>query len=456
MLAAEASVHSAVSVVVGEGVDARIVAYVVPAHADFDAAALRRHAGISLPAHMIPSAVVVIGAVPTTPAGKLDRSALPAPNWESPSGRSPEGSDEIAICAAFAEVLDLADVDTYADSSFFELGGNSLMATRLVAAIKERTSMTVPVAWIFSDPTPEALARRLFELEATVVTSDADTSALAVVLPLRPEGRAEPLFCIHPAIGLAWCYGALDRYVDSSRPLYGLQSPVLTDSEFRAELIEDFAARYVEEIRGVQPHGPYHLLGWSIGGLIAHAAAVQLQAAGESVADLILLDSFVLEDPTMAGAQPSLAELIGGLGISVPDTGVRDLTSEDAEALLRETIGDHPLVSSDRIERLFEEYSAGAELAHRYRPGKFVGDLLFFSAHADTFDPLRTASAWRPFVSGVIIDRPVPTSHAEMFTEAGLEAIGPVINLAVGTGRHAAPDVDAELDALIEVQDVRG
>ncbi|MDJ0429704.1 non-ribosomal peptide synthetase [Rhodococcus qingshengii] len=456
VLAAEASVHSAVSVVVGEGVDARIVAYVVPAHADFDAAALRRHAGISLPAHMIPSAVVVIGAVPTTPAGKLDRSALPAPNWESPSGRSPEGSDEIAICAAFAEVLDLADVDTYADSSFFELGGNSLMATRLVAAIKERTSMTVPVAWIFSDPTPEALARRLFELEATVVTSDADTSALAVVLPLRPEGRAEPLFCIHPAIGLAWCYGALDRYVDSSRPLYGLQSPVLTDSEFRAELIEDFAARYVEEIRGVQPHGPYHLLGWSIGGLIAHAAAVQLQAAGESVADLILLDSFVLEDPTMAGAQPSLAELIGGLGISVPDTGERDLTPEDAEALLREAIGDHPLVSSDRIERLFEEYSAGAELAHRYHPGKFVGDLLFFSAHADTFDPLRTASAWRPFVSGVIIDRPVPTSHAEMFTEAGLEAIGPVINLAVGTGRHAAPDVDAELDALIEIQDVRG
>lgn len=134
--------------------------------------------------------------------------------------------------------------------------------------------------------------------------------------------------------------------------------------------------------------------------MIAHAAAVQLQAAGESVADLILLDSFVLEDPTMAGAQPSLAELIGGLGISVPDTGERDLTSEDAEALLREAIGDHPLVSSDRIERLFEEYSAGAELAHRYRPGKFVGDLLFFSAHADTFDPLRTASAWRPFVSG--------------------------------------------------------
>ncbi|MDV6273696.1 amino acid adenylation domain-containing protein [Rhodococcus erythropolis] len=456
VLASEASVHSAVSVVVGEGGDARIVAYVVPANGDVDATALRRHAAISLPAHMIPSAFVAIDAVPTTPAGKLDRTVLPAPLWESRSGRGPEGGDEIAICAAFAEVLDLADADTYADSSFFELGGNSLMATRLVAAIKERTSLTVPVAWIFSDPTPEALARRLFELEATVVTSDADTSALAVVLPLRPEGRAEPLFCIHPAIGLAWCYGALDRYVDSSRPLYGLQSPVLTDSEFRAELIEDFAARYVEEIRGVQPHGPYHLLGWSIGGLIAHAAAVQLQAAGESVADLILLDSFVLEDPTMAGAQPSLAELIGGLGISVPDADERDLTPEDAEELLRGAIGDHPLVSSERIERLFEEYSAGAELAHRYRPGKFVGDLLFFSAQTDTFDPLRTASAWRPFVSGVIIDRPVPTSHAEMFTEAGLDAIGPVINLAVGTGRHAAPDVDAELDALIEVQDVRG
>ncbi|MGG7099751.1 amino acid adenylation domain-containing protein [Rhodococcus sp. 24CO] len=450
VVASEPSVRAAITAVVGAGGDSRIVSYVVPAvGGSIDSAALRRHAARLLPTHMVPSAFVTIDSIPTSPAGKLDRSALPTPTWDDDGGRRPEGSAEIALCAAFAEVLEL-DVDVvHADSSFFDLGGNSLMATRLVAAIEARTGSAVPVGWLFSDPTPEALARKVADADA----SEPDASALSILLPIRTSGDAEPLFCIHPAIGLAWCYGGLAPYVDPARPLYGLQSPILTDPEFRAEMIEDFAARYVADIRRVQPHGPYHLLGWSIGGLIAHAAAVQLQALGESVAELVLLDSFVLEDPTMDGAQPTLAELVAGLGIAVPDAV--ELTPAAAEALLRRSIGDHPLASSKTIERLYDEYCAGADLAHRYRPGRFDGDLLFFSAQTDTFDPLRTASAWRPFISGVIVDRPVPTSHADMFTGAGLAAIGPAVKLAVASGGGRSADVDAELDALIDEQDIR-
>lgn len=155
----------------------------------------------------------------------------------------------------------------------------------------------------------------------------------------------------------------------------------------------------------------------------------------------------------MDGAQPTLAELVAGLGIAVPDAV--ELTPAAAEVLLRRSIGDHPLASSNTIERLYDEYCAGAHLAHRYRPGRFVGDLLFFSAHTDTFDPLRTASAWRPFITGVIVDRPVPTSHADMFTDVGLAAIGPAVKLAVASGGDRSTDVDAELDALIDEQDIR-
>ncbi|PBC41070.1 non-ribosomal peptide synthetase [Rhodococcus sp. ACPA4] len=458
VVASEPSVRAAVAAVVGAGSDSRIVAYVVPAvGGSIDSAMLRRHAARLLPTHMVPSAFVTIDSIPTSPAGKVDRSALPTPTWDDDGGRRPEGSAEIALCAAFADVLEL-DVDmVHADSSFFDLGGNSLMATRLVAAIEVRTGSAVPVGWLFSDPTPEALARKLADADSSEpdasASSEPDASALSVLLPIRTSGEAEPLFCVHPAIGLAWCYGGLAQYVDPARPLYGLQSPILTDPEFRAEMIEDFAARYVAEIRRVQPHGPYHLLGWSIGGLIAHAAAVQLQALGESVAELVLLDSFVLEDPSMDGAQPTLAELVAGLGIAVPDAV--ELTPAAAEVLLRRSIGDHPLASSNTIERLYDEYCAGAHLAHRYRPGRFVGDLLFFSAHTDTVDPLRTASAWRPFITGVIVDRPVPTSHADMFTDVGLAAIGPAVKLAVASGGDRSTDVDAELDALIDEQDIR-
>ncbi|MFE4499937.1 amino acid adenylation domain-containing protein [Rhodococcus sp. NPDC056743] len=448
VVASEPSVRAAVTAVVGTGSDSRIVSYVVPiSGGSIDAAVLRRHAARLLPTHMVPSAFVTIESIPTSPAGKVDRSALPAPTWDDNGGRRPEGADEIAVCAAFAEVLDLDVV--HADSNFFDLGGNSLMATRLVAAIEAKTGSTVPVGWLFSDPTPEALARKASSAGA----SESDKTALSVLLPIRTPGEAEPLFCVHPAIGLAWCYSGLAQYVDPARPLYGLQSPVLTDPEFRAELIEDFAAHYVAEIRRVQPHGPYHVLGWSIGGLIAHAVAVQLQAMGENVAELILLDSFVLEDPTMDGAQPTLAELVAGLGIAVPDAG--ELTPAAAEVLIRQNIGDHPLASSETIARLYDEYCAGAHLAHHYRPGRFVGDLLFFSAQTDTFDPLRTASAWRPFVSGAIMDRPVPTSHADMFTDVGLAAIGPALTLAIASDGDRGPDVDAELDALIDEQDIR-
>lgn len=155
----------------------------------------------------------------------------------------------------------------------------------------------------------------------------------------------------------------------------------------------------------------------------------------------------------MDGAQPTLAELVAGLGIAVPDAG--ELTPAAAEVLIRQNIGDHPLASSETIARLYDEYCAGAHLAHHYRPGRFVGDLLFFSAQTDTFDPLRTASAWRPFVSGAIMDRPVPTSHADMFTDVGLAAIGPAVTLGIASDGDRGPDVDAELDALIDEQDIR-
>ncbi|MGC0364047.1 amino acid adenylation domain-containing protein [Rhodococcus sp. 27YEA15] len=426
VLAAAASVRSALSVVIGTGGDARIVSYLVPeAGHELDTTLVRRHAATSLPTHMVPSQVVVIDTIPRTPAGKIDRDALPEPIREQTAGRRPADAREIAISAAFADILGLDTEAVFADSDFFDLGGTSLAATRLMTAIEEHTGRSIPVSWIFTDSTPETLARRL----GTQPTHTDTAAGLGVLLTLREGGNAEPLFCIHPAVGLAWCYGALSNHVDADRPLYGLQSPALTDPDFEAASVEELAARYVEEIRAVQPHGPYHLLGWSIGGLVAHAAAVQLQHAGELVGGLIMLDSYVLTDPDMTGARPSLGELVGGLGVDV--SGVEDLDADDAARLLRGVVGEHPLVSRDRISRLFDEYSSGADLAHRYRPTRYDGDLLFFSAQPVEFDPSRTASAWRPFTSGAIVDHPIPTSHADMFTDAGVEIFGPLIQRAL-------------------------
>jgi surfactin synthase thioesterase subunit len=106
--------------------------------------------------------------------------------------------------------------------------------------------------------------------------------ALGALLPIRATGTRAPIFCLHPAGGVSWCYLPLARHVPPDTPLYGLQSPALDGTADLPGTLRELASSYLRQIRAVQPDGPYHLLGWSFGGLAAHEIAVQLQAAGNT------------------------------------------------------------------------------------------------------------------------------------------------------------------------------
>ncbi|MFF0436259.1 amino acid adenylation domain-containing protein [Streptomyces sp. NPDC004327] len=265
--------------------DQRLVAYVQQDPTDPSPpspAALRAQAAEWLPAYMVPSAFVVVTDWPLTPNGKLDRRALPAPAPAAGrSTRPPRSPQEELLCRLFAEALGARDVGV--DDNFFELGGHSLLAARLVSRIGAVLGRTPALRDVFAAPTPARLAAQL---------TDGADSAFEVLLPLRTEGAARPLFCVHPVAGLGWRYASLLTGLDADHPVYGLQARGLRGTEPLAASLGELAEDYVREIRRVQPEGPYHLLGWSLGGILAQAVATTLQDQGHEVALLALLDAY--------------------------------------------------------------------------------------------------------------------------------------------------------------------
>ncbi|MFE3794902.1 amino acid adenylation domain-containing protein [Nocardia tengchongensis] len=411
-----------------DGID-QLTGYVVPApDTTPDVVTLTRYLAGRLPTHMIPTAIMTLDRIPLTATGKLDRNALPVPDLRGRSRfRAPSTPLEATVCEAFGRTLDLERIGV--DDGFFALGGNSLAATQLVAGLAESTGVTVPLQWLFTDPTPQALARRIEDRRDAGPEVDGQdlTGALAVMLPLRAAGTEPPLFCIHPAIGLAWGFSGLVQHLDPDQPVRGLQSPALTDPTVRFDTLDELAARYVQELRTVQPHGPYHLLGYSLGGTIAHAMAVRLRRDGDSVATLAMMDTRVVTSDSVRAPTPSVATMLAEFGgIAVPD-GPAELTVEAATELLHRQGGLFTEVTAEHVVRLQADYTRLIDLTFEHRPGQFDGDLLYFSAADDPVGGAAPARAWHTYVTGRITEHRVPVRHERMTDRDALRAIGVVL-----------------------------
>ncbi|WP_405167324.1 amino acid adenylation domain-containing protein [Nocardia sp. NBC_01499] len=423
--------HAAVALVSGTTGD-RLVAYLVAKPGEtIDQTAALLHARGALPSYMVPSAFLVLDALPLNASGKLDRKALPVPELAARPYRPPTTPLERTIVEVFAEILGVERVGL--DDDFFDLGGNSLVATRAVSRLRTLTGAEVRVQWFFTDSTPGALATRILAALAGDHDYDLDSNAaLGVLLSIRTRvphdmAAAAPLFCIHPMYGLSWCYAGLARYVPASRPIFGLQSPALTEDGYLPASLVEMASRYVAEIRAVQPQGPYRLLGWSLGGVLAHAIATELQAAGEQVALLAMLDSHPDIDVTdfRAAIREALSELgIGADALLPTDGDIHDL-SEDALAALHATIPpDMAVLTPERVRRIYRSAVRSAELIAEHRPEVFHGRLDYYSAAGhDT-----AAAGWQPFVDGRVEDHPIGVAHDQMTTPEALAEIGPSLS----------------------------
>ncbi|MFJ2277592.1 amino acid adenylation domain-containing protein [Streptomyces sp. NPDC087866] len=417
----------------------RLVAYVVPATGALDTTAVRAHVAAALPDYMVPSAFVSLDALPLTVNGKLDRKALPAPGPELPdAGRGPRSAQEEVLCGLFADVLKVDRVGI--DDSFFELGGDSITSIQLVSRIRSVLGVKLSNRGIFETPTVAQLSDKL--------GTGADGDGFEVLLPLRPGGDRAPLFCVHGAGGLSWPYASLLKAVSAEYPLYGLQARGLDAKEPIATSVEEMAADYVEQIRRIQPAGPYHLVGWSFGALVAHEIATLLTGAGERVALLANLDqtpyddSWEDDDYALPTERDVLETLLDFVGYDLAELPEGPLEHKRVMEIIRGRDSALGSLEEENITAFMKVGINNHELSARYRPRGFDGELLLFVSTVGTDDPAgKTAdsvAAWRPHVTGDITTHPVHAHHGHLLQPEPAAEIGRVL-LERLAAPHTAP-----------------
>ncbi|PYS22960.1 MAG: non-ribosomal peptide synthetase, partial [Acidobacteria bacterium] len=407
--------------------DTRLVGYVAPAgRGTINPAALLRHLGQTLPDYMVPAILVTMETLPLNPNGKLDRKALPAPNVAAAAEwRAPRTPQEEILCSLFAEVLGVSRVSI--DDSFFELGGHSLLATRLISRIHCILGVEISIRTLFEIPTVAGLTERM--------SGCLDLDPLQVTLPLRPHGNRAPLFCMHPLGGLSWCYAGLLQHVPAEYPVYGLQARGMNAPAPLPATLEDMAIDYVAEIRRIQPTGPYYLLGWSLGGLIAFAAACHLQQEGEAVPLLVSLDGYPYPQDKFL-AFPEVQEILRGLVKDLGrDPGEDPLDVSTVLEFLRRDGAALSTLQEHHLRAMYEVARNNHLLASRFIPGQFIGDLLLFTATADRTGEEPVPEAWMPHVTGQIRIREIPCRHQLMTEPPSLARIGRA--LAIELEQHS-------------------
>ncbi|OBB38522.1 hypothetical protein A5752_12290 [Mycobacterium sp. 852002-51961_SCH5331710] len=403
--------------------DKRLVGYITESSTGtINTAETRAALAECLPAYMVPAAVVVLDALPLTVNGKLDRRALPAPEYiDTDHYQAPASPTEQILADVYGEVLGLERVGV--DDSFFDLGGDSLLAMQAIAAINSRLDTHLAVRTLFNAPSVRDLSQQL--------EGGADTAEVVPVEVLK-DGTGVPLFCIHPGGGVSWQYQALGKYLDC--PIIGIQQALQGD-EAEPRSIREMAANYADRIQQICPTGPYKLLGWSFGGVVAHELAIELQRRGCDVGRLILidtqprLDSVYLPDGAL-DKKRVLQEVMRLYNIDNPHAD-ESLTYDELQDRIRQRVA----VESPQFQQLMDSFiqnldllvqnitfNRGLHAAHE--PGVFDGDMIAFAAAQEGTESYTAAQHWRPYIVGTITEQTVDCPHEVMLTAESLNLYG--------------------------------
>ncbi|NPC83010.1 non-ribosomal peptide synthase/polyketide synthase, partial [Pyxidicoccus fallax] len=371
--------------------DKRLVGYVV-APESLDMATLRAFLQQRLPEYMVPSALVRLDALPLTPNGKVDRKALPAPEL-TPSRAgyvAPRTPTEERLAALWAETLGLERVG--AEDDFFELGGHSLLAARLTSRLQKALGRRVSLATLFQHPTVAALA--------TVLDARPEEAAAASHLVRLKQGQPgrPSLFLVHGGGGGVDAYADLARLLPADQPVHAFRAPGLDGGAPPPASVEALAALYLPQLRAAQPRGPYLLGGWSFGGLVAQELARRLQAEGDTVALLVMLDSHAPGEraapaPDVLGQLATFGELLDLPWRSLPldvaeltQLGERERLAWLLEQLRRLPAGA-PDLDLDEAERRFRVFQRLSEAQRTHVPGRSTGPTVLLKATPGADEP---------------------------------------------------------------------
>ncbi len=360
--------------------DAVLAAYLVGDREAADLPAITAHLRAVLPAYMIPAHFGWLDDFPLTPSGKRDDKALrelPLATAVAPRpGTAPLSRGERAVAEIMAEFAGSADFA--ADTDFFDAGGTSIGAMRVVMAIARTWGVDVPLDAFVAGPTPAELAR--------LIAAGGPARGFDPVVALRASGDRPPLFLVHPMGGNVLCYLKLVKHLPVDQPVYALQAAGAEPGATPLRTMSDLAASYVEALRSVRPHGPYCVGGWSFGGYVAVEMARQLR--DDELARLILLDTTALGDGPhpMVDERDLMTWFFGELLLEAHGTEARRLdigsTGTDGSVTFESTLryaidaGIVPSESSPQsIRRLYEIFRANYEATLDYRHQQLHRDI---------------------------------------------------------------------------------
>jgi thioesterase domain-containing protein/peptidoglycan/xylan/chitin deacetylase (PgdA/CDA1 family) len=287
-------------------------------------------------------------------------------------------------------------------------------------------------------------AQDLQSLRLHRATARAAGGILDVLMPMR-VGDGPPLFCAHPVVGLSWCYLALLPHVDARYPLYGLQARGLRRPEPLPASMQEMARDYADQIRMTQPSGPYHLLGWSLGGNVAFAIAEELERRGQQIGLLVILDSRLGDPDTIALSNEPwmIYNLILAQFGYVPAL----TPAEPApEARMLELVRRRPGLGLDewpdqRVLALQRVIKNNVAVARAHQPGRVHCPVLFFSATSNPPGLAEKLANWQPFVDGPIEAVELDCDHRYMLLPEPVARLGPALTgrLARATAAITAP-----------------
>lgn len=437
--------------VVTTGVDATgtriLIAHVVPTSPDVTGDAVRRELAERVTAAMVPSRFLLRDALPQLPNGKLDRQALidaaegrPGSEGASPSAH-PEPADELErqLVELWQELLGVPVV--HVDDDFFDLGGYSLLAAQMLVRLEERHGHQVQMSALLDGTTIVDLARAI-----RGHTHHAGEAALVQAGdPDRP-----PLFLTHDLYGSAYRYRHLAAAMGGDQTLYSFESPFLDGHRLPIRTIDTLARRYVSEIRRIQPHGPYHLAGYSFGGILAYEMARAFERDGERVAFLGVIDvgpgyrgvaysrkrppqSPYLGIPTPAEPEwpaRQRARYYAGLARRSPQGLVRQLLKRGGvDRWVQPVLWEVDLRRRGQIRpghRLWYSWYRLWRLAGPdWEPAPYGGDLtLYWCAGTGALD---STMGWADWVGGDVEVRRVTSSHWDVMAEEQVGEIGTLL-----------------------------
>jgi amino acid adenylation domain-containing protein len=410
----------------------QLIAFIVqsPDKNPFSSADLKNALAARLPDYMIPAVFEPLAQIPVTPGGKVDRAALMLLDSGAVENRShvaPRTEIEAQLAEIWRQVLNIERVGVY--DNFFDLGGHSLLSVRLMAVIHKKLGQELPLSSLFQAPDIAGQAQLLQQ----------NAQPWTPLVCLQPNGDMAPLFCVHAVAGNVLCYQELSRHMGERRPFYGLQAPDI-DSGAHTGSIEGLAALYVAAIRSVQAQGPYHLGGWSMGGVIAYEMARQLQQAGEQVGSLALMESYTPDAvqaferdylnknqlPGDDGETLLLMMFARELGLDGAETmpagaAASDLTRRlDALFEQAKQAGLLPEdIDSAQLHRLFRVFEANVRAMNHYTPGQYQGGVRLLLA--DSANQEYANGGWAELIRGKLSIEAVPGDHYSILRQPNVQ-----------------------------------